>query len=51
MKVNYNKQELKALKEAYFTAKALFETIQSEAERKQRAELRQEIIRAFKELY
>ena len=32
MKVNYNKQELKALKEAYFTARALFETIRDAAE-------------------
>ncbi len=32
MKVNYNKQELKALKEAYFTARALFETIKTTAE-------------------
>lgn len=32
MKVNYNKKELKALKEAYFTARALFETIRDTAE-------------------
>ena len=32
MKVNYNKQELKALKETYFTARALFETIRDTAE-------------------
>lgn len=32
MKTNYNKQELKSLKETYFTAKALFETIRDTAE-------------------
>ena len=32
MTVNYNKQELKTLKEAYFTARALFETIRDTAE-------------------
>ena len=32
MKVNYNKQELKTLKETYFTARALFETIRDTAE-------------------
>lgn len=36
MKVNYNKQELKSLKEAYFTARALFETIRDTAEEIQR---------------
>ena len=32
MKVSYNKQELKKLKETYFTARALFETIRDMAE-------------------
>ena len=32
MKVKYNKQELKTLKETYFTARALFETIRDTTE-------------------